>query len=108
MTDFIVVYIQLTASQVGAKYQKRGLMVMSESLEELKSIIDNAPEGATHIEGLSFGTICYLRRVIINGVYSYEMYSEKYEGYIGCPVLTGELRSLSDIKRIIELMGGGK
>ena len=26
MTDFIVVYIQLTASQVGEKYQKRDLM----------------------------------------------------------------------------------
>ena len=46
MAAFTVVYIQLTASQVGAKYLKRGLIVMSESLGELKAIIDNAPNGA--------------------------------------------------------------
>ena len=39
MAAFTVVYIQLTASQVGAKYQKRGLMVMNEFYkQQIKSL----------------------------------------------------------------------
>ena len=65
---------------------------MSESLEELKAIIDNAPEGKTHV-------------CVENG----------YQGYwndddCDCLAISGDgvylsgMRSLSDIKRIIELM----
>ena len=36
MTAFTVVYIQLTASQVGAKYLKRGLIVMKKTKKQRK------------------------------------------------------------------------
>lgn len=92
MTDFTVVYIQLTASQVGAKYLQGGLIVMSESLEELKAIIDNAPEGATHID--EDGDYC-------KGESHYFSSGSKRWDNMDFPVA---MRSLSDIKRIIELM----
>ncbi len=104
MTAFTVVYIQLTASQVGAKYLKRGLMIMSETLEELKAIIGNAPVNSTHIEKLESGNIYYLIRCLVDGIYGYRWYCISRQSYVECTLLTGELRSLSDIKRIIELM----
>lgn len=45
MSAFTVVYIQLTALQVGAKYLKMALIVMNEfyeqQIEKLKSQLDN-------------------------------------------------------------------
>lgn len=65
---------------------------MSESLEDLKAIIDNAPEGKTHT--LNEGdTVTYWS-----------------DDDVGCLAISGDsvslygMRSLSDIKRIIELM----
>lgn len=74
-----------------------------ESLEELKSIIDNAPEGATHISS-SIGQSRYLKHNVRRDfVY--------YDGRTFCAFPTGSgylktcklIRSLPDIKRIIEL-----
>ena len=75
-------------------------MIMNESLEELKSIIDNAPDGATHVD---------------NVVSYYKMDSTGREWGIfkgcwcvcvGCNTMRmpPSMRSLSDIKRIVELM----
>lgn len=67
-------------------------MVMSESLEDLKEIIDNAPDGKTH--ALNDG-----------GIITYWNDDD-----IGCLAISGDgvslsgMRSLSDIKCIIELM----
>ena len=96
MTAFTVVYIQLTASQVGAKYLKRDLIVMNESLEDLKAIIYNAPEGATLYDGEYFKFECddYHRWVSICDIHDWYVDIEP-----SCDV-----RSLSDIERIIELM----
>lgn len=92
MAAFTVVYIQLTALQVGAKYLKRGLIVMSESLEDLKAIIDNAPEGAVSV---------------FNGIYldnKRNFWSDGWFGIHDYIEVKQPVRSLSDIKRIIELM----
>ena len=64
-----------------------------ETLEELKEIIDNAPDEATHIDGDKE----YVK--FIEG----EMYhySCEWASVYDFPL---ELRSLSDIERIIELM----
>lgn len=101
MAAFTVVYIQLTALQVGVKYQKRGLIVMSESLEELKAIIDNAPDGATH-----FGIDCvYYQYEKADTIAIWREYTNLKSTFVlsQCICMMG-LRSLSDIKRIIELM----
>jgi len=66
-----------------------------ETLEELKAIRDNAPDGATHIDDVN----TYWRVISEFDYYFYD----------GCkwddsePLENGT-RSLSDIKRIIELM----
>jgi len=76
---------------------------MSESLEELKAIIYNAPDGATIIDIDDDGTVDFLYvdkkaddgekiRNCINGDDGAIEFSD------------GNIRSLSDIKRIIELM----
>ena len=78
-------------------------MIMSESLEELKSIIDNAPIGSEIVD------------IDDDGDVSYMYHSEDYPA--GQRILDsrngedaaiefsdGNIRSLSDIKRIIELM----
>ena len=72
---------------------------MNESLEELKAIIDNSPEGATHYDGKTY--------------FRFEMY-EHGQAYLvnkngtwcrGLPAYpVYSCRSLSDIKRIVELM----
>ena len=103
MAAFTVAYIQLTALQVGARYRERDLIVMSESLEDLKAIIDNAPASATIVDIIDDGTVDFLYvdkkagdgekiRSCINGGDGAIEYSD------------GDIRSLSDIKRIIELM----
>lgn len=75
----------------------------SETLEELKAIRDNAPEGANQVEIHSSGNVnCYLRYAE-NGVFVW------YEGkwIDGNKKLLSHcwfIRSLSDINRIIELM----
>lgn len=67
-------------------------MIMNESLEELKVIIDNAPGGKTHV-------------CVENDYYEYWN-----DGDCDCLAISGDgvylsdMRSLSDIKRIIELM----
>ena len=71
-------------------------MSVSESLEDLKAIIDNAPDGKSH--ALNDG-----------GIFTY--WSDED---IGCLAISGDsvslsrMRSLSDIKRIIELMEQAK
>jgi len=67
---------------------------MSETLEELKAIVDNAPDGATHIDDdgdyAKYG-----------GMYDY-FYSKGLREWISTDTVSID-RSLSDIKRIIEL-----
>ena len=75
-----------------------------ETLEQLKAIVENEPEGATHIEILASSNIYYLKRVNQYGVYGYKFYSVDHDSYIDVGTVSGELRSLSDIKRIIELL----
>ena len=66
-----------------------------ETLEELKAIVDNAPDGATHIDDdgdyAKYG-----------GMYDY-FYSKGLREWISTDTVSID-RSLSDIKRIIELM----
>lgn len=72
-------------------------MIMNESLEELKVIIDNAPEGATHYDEDDD----YVK-FIDDEMYHYS-FVQGY-GWSSDYVSPCELRSLSDIERIIELM----
>ena len=70
---------------------------MSETLEELKSIVDNAPDGATHIDD---DLLFYIK----DSRFGLRWHND-YDGlWFRCEV-PETLRSLSDIKRIIELMG---
>lgn len=103
MAAFTVVYIQLTASQVGAKYLQMDLIVMSESLGELKAIRDGAPRGTTIVDVDDDGDVSYMyhnedcpagQRILDskNGEDAAIEFSD------------GNIRSLSDIERIIELM----
>ena len=66
----------------------------SETLEELKAIVENAPDGA---EGVSENTNAYVKRSDGNFYWWDGVRWEKLHCHIGA-------RSLSDIKRIIELM----
>ena len=74
-----------------------------ETLEELKAIIDNAQDGATLVDIADDGEIDYMYRVMEN---------ESGEKILSCSnnedaaieYGDGNIRSLSDIKRIIELM----
>ena len=77
-----------------------------ETLEELKAIVKNAPSGATAI-GVCNDTdsISYLKSdsELVNNWYHWvcgEMFCVDYD----FTVVFDEIRSLSDIKRIIELM----
>jgi len=70
---------------------------MSESLEELKAIIDNAPEGATHIDDEGD----YAK---YGGMYNY-FYSKGLREWVQVDIVNMD-RSLSDIKMIIELVEG--
>ncbi|PHQ89859.1 MAG: hypothetical protein COB48_13085 [Pseudoalteromonas sp.] len=69
----------------------------SETLEELKAIIENAPEGATHLDDDGD----YVK-FIDDEMYHYSFV--RGYGWSSDYVSPCELRSLSDIKRIIELM----
>ena len=64
-----------------------------ETLEELKEIIDNAPDEATHIDGDKE----YVKFIECEMYH----YSCEWASVYDFPL---ELRSLSDIERIIELM----
>ena len=76
-----------------------------ETLEELKAIIAGKPEGSTHVERIiSRGTVYFLKRVNRHGVYTYDLYSNDHGSYVDGGDISGEIRSLSDIERIIELM----
>ncbi|HEY7865592.1 MAG TPA: hypothetical protein VIC51_06275, partial [Psychromonas sp.] len=73
-----------------------------ETLEELKSIIENAPEGANYVtlDGKKYILIHGMHCKVFNclGVWSVPVCNES-------DILINEkVRSLSDIKRIIELM----
>ncbi len=74
---------------------------MNESLEELKAIIDNAPDGATH-----FGIDCvYYQYEKADSIAVWrEYYKRKSNFVLNKCICMMDLRSLSDIKRIIELM----
>ena len=88
-------------------------MVMSESLEELKAIIDNAPEGATHI---CFDGDYYRCNNDLRNGKQWDFWDSSQIGrvdrwdWVGDMYLVDivDMRSLSDIKRIIELMDGDK
>jgi len=75
---------------------------MSETLEELKAIVDNAPEIATLVDVAEDGEIDYMYVVKEN---------ESGEKILSCcnnddaaiEYGDGNIRSLSDIKRIIDL-----
>jgi len=67
----------------------------NESLEELKSIIDNAPEGATHLDDIN----TYWK---VNSEFDYYFHDGNQWDY--SEPLENGTRSLSDIKRIIELI----
>jgi len=73
---------------------------MSETLEDLKAIVDNAPDGATHyssIEGVYYKFEC---ECWMWGPYG----SVLFHFVQGDDFVCENIRSLSDIKRIIELM----
>ena len=97
MTVFTAVYIQLTASLAGAKYQKKDLIIMNESLGELKTVIENAPEGASHYDGIYYRYLGDEAQSSPSKRFGWEFVSDG-------PVELELTRSLSDIKRIIELM----
>lgn len=106
MTDFTVVYIQLTALQAGAKYQRMGLIVMSESLEDLKAIIDNAPNGADEFF-MHQGSVNYICNHD-NG-HEFEIWCKGEGKWVSAELIDDwqyirGRRSLSDIKRFVKLM----
>ena len=68
---------------------------MSESLEELKAIIDNAPKGATHLDDIN----TYWKVIS-----EFDYYFHNGNQWDDSEPLENGIRSLSDIKRIIELM----
>lgn len=76
---------------------------MSESLEELKAIVDNAPDGATivDIEVDGFIDYLYVDKCADHGkqIKSFHNGDDSAIEYSN-----GNIRSLSDIKRIIELI----
>lgn len=67
-----------------------------ESLEELKAIIDNAPEGASHVDD----TYTYWKVVS-----EFDYYFYNGSQWDDSESIQSGTRSLSDIARIIELMG---
>lgn len=74
-----------------------------ETLEQLQSIIDNAPDGATHISNTK-GQIRYLKHNVrrefiysVNSSWAAFTLKSQYLKYCS------DIRSLSDIKRIIGL-----
>jgi len=75
--------------------------VVMETLEQLKEIVKNAPEGATHV-CIESGVHYYFKVVGLDAEIST---GEDWLCYSGCalPDLCG-VRFISDIKRIIELM----
>lgn len=76
-----------------------------ENLNQLKSIVDNAPDGATHYADNGSQSV-YLKHnirrefVYFNGK-TFNAFSSKSKYLLGCKLI----RSLSDINRIIELIG---
>jgi hypothetical protein len=69
-----------------------------------QEIIDNAPEGATHVEVLTdYKKIYYYRRCYKDfcNKFMYDVYQQG-TWYI-CSDISGEFRSLADIRRIAEL-----
>ncbi len=74
---------------------------MSETLDELKAIIYNAPDGATHF-GIDF---IYYKYEKADSVAIWREYTQRKSTFVlnQC-ICMMNLRSLSDIKRIIELM----
>ncbi len=73
------------------------------NINNLKEIVENAPEGATHIETLASTRTYYLKRSIKCGVYGYQLWSADHECFIGSGGASGNIRSLEDIRTIIEL-----
>tara|TARA_R110001592_G_C13193009_1_gene753737 strand:- start:37958 stop:38233 length:276 start_codon:yes stop_codon:yes gene_type:complete len=67
----------------------------SESLEELKAIIDNAPEGATHLDDIN----TYWKVIS-----EFDYYFHNGSQWDDSEPLENGTRSLSDIERIIELI----
>ena len=72
---------------------------IQEIKNELKSIVENAPEGATHIETLASKNFYYLRKVKQPNSHSYEWFNNEW---LELKTMSGFIRSLADIKQIIE------
>ena len=75
-----------------------------ETLEQLKDIVKNAPDGATHLSS-SVGQSRYLKHNVRREFVYYDgrtfcSFPSRSRYLIACE----SIRSLSDIKRIIELM----
>lgn len=68
-----------------------------ESLAELKSIIDNAPDSATHIDNNGIYLKYDLNKVL-------SIFHVNYKRWQVASPMINPWRSLSDIKRIVELM----
>ena len=73
---------------------------MSETLEELKAIVENAPDGATHCDNV----VTYYK--IDSYVREWGVFKGRWCVCVGCNTMRmpPSMRSLSDIKRIIELI----
>ena len=68
---------------------------MMESLQELKAIVDNAPDGATHIDDI---------KTYWKVISEFDYFFHNDSQWDNSEPLENGTRSLSDIKRIIELM----
>lgn len=66
-----------------------------ETLEELKAIVDNAPDGATHIDDI---------KTYWKVISEFDYFFHNGSQWDDSEPLENGTRSLSDIKRIIELM----
>ena len=69
---------------------------MTETLDELKAIFDNAPEGATHYDGIYYMVLDGELQSAPSKRFGWEYVYDVFE--------IGLTRSLSDIKARIELM----
>lgn len=73
------------------------------NINKLKEILENAPEGATHIEAFQSLKPSYLKQINERGVYGYKLLSIDRDCLIDSVNISGNIRSLEDIRTIIEL-----
>lgn len=75
-----------------------------ETLEQLKDIVKNAPEGATHVNTIMPKELDIINYINTNNFTWWHGSTDEWRSFGGMIDIT--FRSLSDIKRIIELMEG--